>query len=74
MQTSYTEVVVLLTRLRAWRERKGFSQEELAEKAGITRAALSRLENCHAPPRPGTLKRLAVALELKPEDLSDPIA
>jgi transcriptional regulator with XRE-family HTH domain len=64
--------VVLLTRLRWWRERKGFTQAELAESAGITRAALSRLENLQAPPRASTLRALAKALKLKPEDLSEP--
>ena len=70
--TTYTADMVLLTRLRRWRERKGFTQAELAEAAGITRAALSRLENCQAPPKPSNLRRLAKALDLKPEDLSDP--
>src|ERR1700694_3306807 len=42
--TLYDARVVKLTRLRALRERKVLTQQELAEKAGITRATLSRLE------------------------------
>ena len=69
----YTLGVVLLTRLRALRERKGLTQAELAARAGITRGSLGRLENLQGPPRPPTTRRLAKALGVKPEDLSEPL-
>jgi transcriptional regulator with XRE-family HTH domain len=65
-------MVLLLTRLRALRERKGLTQAELAAAAGITRGSLGRPENLKGPPRPPTTRRLARALGVKPEDLSDP--
>ena len=54
-----------------WRERKALSQQELAEKAGITRAALSRIESAQAEPHPRNVRKLARALGLEPEDLMD---
>jgi transcriptional regulator with XRE-family HTH domain len=65
----YSSRVVRLTRLRKWRERKAFSQQELAERAHITRAALSRIESGAAEPHPRTIRKLAQALGVQPEDL-----
>ncbi len=51
-----------ITRLRA---RHGWSLDELAERAGITKSSLSRMENDIQWPRPETLKALTMALDIK---------
>lgn len=56
--------------LKAWRIYKGMTQKEVAEKAGITQAALSQMEKSENP-RNSTLEKLAKALELDPEQLAD---
>lgn len=56
--------------LKAWRIYKGLTQREVAEKAGITQAALSQMEKADNP-RNATLEKLAKALELDPEQLAD---
>jgi transcriptional regulator with XRE-family HTH domain len=68
----YAGCVVRLTRLRALRERKVLTQQELADKAGITRATLSRLEAGAENPYPSTIRKLAAALGVEPETLMEP--
>jgi transcriptional regulator with XRE-family HTH domain len=70
----YSPLVVRLPRLRWWRERRAMTQQELAEKAGITRAALSRIESGQAEPRPPTVRRLAAALRVEPDQLMAPLS
>ena len=65
--------VVRLTRLRQWRERRALTQQELAGKAGITRATLSRLEAGAENPYPSTVRKLAKALNVDPEQLMEPM-
>jgi transcriptional regulator with XRE-family HTH domain len=64
--------VAKLTRLKALRERKALTQQELAGNAGINRVTLARIEGCIEEPYPGTVRKLALALGVKPEDLMDP--
>ncbi len=54
--------------IRELRKQKGFSQEELGEKAGITQAALSAIESKGVRPNPDTLKNLCLTLKV-PESL-----
>ena len=54
----------LLTYLKAWRRWKGLKQAELAERAGVTPATISRLERGH-PARLGTVGKLAEGLGIK---------
>jgi XRE family transcriptional regulator, regulator of sulfur utilization len=49
-------------RVRALRERRGWTQERLAEKAGISRGYLARLETARQDPKLSTLEKLARAL------------
>lgn len=56
--------------LRAWREYLGFTQKEIAERAGITQAALSQMENGEQKMRKATREKLASALGLTPEQLA----
>lgn len=56
-------------RLRACRIRTYVTQEELAERAGLHRTAISLLERGARMPRVDTLLRLAAALEVEPADI-----
>ena len=56
-------------RLRTLRERRKMTQAELAEKVGVSRAYLSRLEmGMHDPPL-SRLRKLAKALRVPVEEL-----
>ena len=53
------------TRLRAYRLAAGLSQDELAERAGLSRRGIVDLERgARRAPYPGTVRRLAEALKL----------
>ena len=56
-----------------WRERRALTQQELADLAGITRVALSRIESGQAEPMAKTIRRLAHALNVQVDDLMDPL-
>ena len=57
-------------RLKEWRERRFLSQAELAERAGVAKLTVTRLERTEpGNPHPRTLRKLAEALDLSPEDL-----
>ena len=57
------------TYLRAWREYLGLTQAEVAERAGITQAALSQMESGEAKIRKATREKLAQAMRLDPGPL-----
>ncbi|MDR2488185.1 MAG: helix-turn-helix domain-containing protein [Desulfovibrio sp.] len=57
--------------VRAWREYKGLSQADMAERMGISRPAYAQLETKGANTRATTLHRLAAALEVPWEQLCD---
>jgi predicted ATPase/DNA-binding XRE family transcriptional regulator len=58
--------------LQRYRRRSGFTQEALAERAGLSRAAVSLLErgNIRAPQR-ATVDMLSAALALAPEEAAE---
>jgi DNA-binding XRE family transcriptional regulator len=58
-----------ITYLRAWREYLGLTQAEVAEKAGITQAALSQMENGESRLRKATKGKLARAMGINLEQL-----
>ena len=58
-------------KLKEARQRKFMTQQELADAMGTTKANISRLENGRQTPFPSTIKRLAVALGVAPDDLVD---
>ena len=61
-------------RLRKLRARRGWSQERLAEAAGLEPKTISRLENNAVDdPRPETLRRVVDALGATPAQLYDPV-
>ena len=56
-------------RLKKFRADRGMTQEALAEKAGISRVYLARLETGKQDPTLTTLKNLAKALKVKVGEL-----
>ena len=57
-------------KLRTLRELKALTQKELANKAGISEAALNRIETGQAKARPSTRRKLALALGVSPSYIS----
>jgi transcriptional regulator with XRE-family HTH domain len=55
--------------VRHWRTLRTLTQVELARKAGISQAALVRIERNQADPHVSTIRKLATALEVSPEQL-----
>ncbi len=56
-------------RLRSYRVAKGFTQEQLCERAGISLDAVSRIEGGSRSPTLDTLERLASALGIQVGEL-----
>jgi len=63
-------VIEGLNLVRAWREYLGLTQAEVAERMGITQAALSQMESGRKRLRKTTIDRLAIALGVNPEQLT----
>jgi transcriptional regulator with XRE-family HTH domain len=55
--------------LKEWRIRKAMTQAELSKAAGLDTATISHLETRQRFPRPSTVRRLAQALKIRPDDL-----
>jgi len=58
-------------KIKSLRNRKHFSQEELAERSGLALRTVQRIENGETEPRGDTLMRLAAALGVTVDDLAD---
>jgi len=59
--------------LREWRHYRAVSQADLAQRAKVTEATISRLEQPgHPPARPSTIRKLAAALGIAPHQLYMP--
>jgi transcriptional regulator with XRE-family HTH domain len=65
--------MVKLARLKLVRQRKALTQRQLAEKAGVNRVTITRLEGGKDKPFPTTVRKLANALGVEPEDLMEPL-
>ncbi len=61
----------LAQRVKELRNRKGISQELLAEDSGLSLRTIQRIENNETVPRGDTLKRLAIALNTSPDEIVD---
>lgn len=59
---------VQVPRLREQRQRRAFSQEELAKLAGVSRTTIIQLESGRGA-WPQTIRKLAKALKIRPTDL-----
>ena len=65
------EVITLLARnIQTARKRMGLTQEELADKIGVKRAALASWETRRSKPDVDDFMKLCSSLKTKPEDLS----
>jgi DNA-binding XRE family transcriptional regulator len=56
-------------RIRVWREHRGFSAKDLADKAGVAAAFLSQIETGKRDGTVDTLRKIADALSLRIDDL-----
>ncbi|WP_339709409.1 helix-turn-helix domain-containing protein [uncultured Kriegella sp.] len=61
----------LAQRVKDLRNRKGISQEVLAEESGLSLRTIQRIENNETVPRGDTLKRLAITLDTSPDEIVD---
>ncbi len=62
-------VVYVGDNLKRLRTLSALTQEELAVRAGMSTAAVARIERNEAEPRPSTLRKLAAALGVEPREL-----
>ena len=69
MKWMYGSNTTLGKRIAQLRQDRGWTQKELADKAGITQNHVSRVEKDRMKPRRSTLKGLAEAFEIRVEDL-----
>ena len=61
----------LAKKIKELRSRKGYSQDELAEYSQLSLRTIQRIENGETEPRGDTLKRLANALNVTPDEMID---
>ncbi|MFN8636146.1 MAG: helix-turn-helix transcriptional regulator [Chloroflexota bacterium] len=61
-----------LTRLKDVRQRKALTQQQLADRAGVNRVTIARIETGRDEPFPTTLRKVADALGVEPEELLEP--
>lgn len=61
----------LAKKIKELRSRKGMSQEELAETSGLNLRTIQRIENGETEARGDSMKRLARALNVTPDELID---
>jgi transcriptional regulator with XRE-family HTH domain len=66
--------MVKLTRLKEVRQRKALTQQQLAEKAGVNRVTIARIEGGKDEPFPTTLRKVADALGVEPAELLEPVS
>ncbi|MFC4271790.1 helix-turn-helix domain-containing protein [Sneathiella chungangensis] len=59
----------LATRIRKLRHEKNWSQEELADRAGLHRTYISHIENAKREISVETLCKIARGFEIKPSEL-----
>ena len=57
--------------IKAWREYRGLTQAALAEAAGVKQPVLASLETSNTTLRANTLTRLAMVLDIEPEQLME---
>ncbi|MBV1923561.1 MAG: helix-turn-helix domain-containing protein [Flavobacteriaceae bacterium] len=61
----------LAKRVKELRKRKGLSQEELTENSGLSLRTIQRIENGETDPTGDSLRRIASALNVNPDELID---
>ncbi len=63
------DVLYIGDRLRDLRKRRLLTQEQLAERSGVGIATIVRVERNQVEPRGSTIRKLADALDVEPEEL-----
>lgn len=63
------EVLYIGDRLRDLRKQKLLTQEQLADRSGVGIATIVRVERNQVEPRGSTIRKLADALNVEPEEL-----
>ena len=58
-----------LSRLREYRGKRMLTQMELAERSGVSRTTIARLETTDTKATPNTARKLAEVLKVKPQTL-----
>ncbi len=56
-------------RLKQLRADRGWSQEELSRRSGVSRTHIARIETAKMEPTLGVIEKLAKALKVKPGEL-----
>ena len=69
MSKNRKECIEFGKRIRHLRDRKGFSQEAIADEAGLDRAHMGRIERGERSPSLTLIYRLCLALRLQPSKL-----
>jgi transcriptional regulator with XRE-family HTH domain len=64
-----TEVLYIGDQLRDLRKRRLLTQKQLAERSGVGIATIVRIERNQVEPRGSTIRKLAEALGVEPEEL-----
>ena len=64
-------VVKIGERVRAERVKRFWTQAKLAEAAGISQKALSKIETNEVEPRFSTILKLAEAFDIEPSEFAD---
>jgi transcriptional regulator with XRE-family HTH domain len=62
-------VVYIGEKLREVRTRRLLTQDELADKAGVSQSTIANIERDNAEPQFRTIRKLAKALEIDPTEL-----
>lgn len=68
-ETMGSEKYIHMPKLKRVRQLKGYSLHELADKSGIDSSMISKLENQRRGAQPRTLRKLADALGVEPDEL-----
>lgn len=63
--------IELAQKIKTLRNKKGFSQEELSEKTGLSLRTIQRIENGETEPRGDSLKRLALVFDVSVDEIVD---
>ena len=62
-------MMIMAEKITMLRKRSGWSQEELAEKLGVSRQAVSKWENGSSDPSTTNLIALANLFDITPEEM-----
>ncbi len=62
-------VVYIGEKLKAARTRRLLTQDELAERAGVSQSTIANIERDNAEPQFRTIRKLAKALDVDPTEL-----